>query len=348
MGGEEAMTSNLIGLASQLLTPDLTASVARLVGVDSSKAAALTSAAVPLLLAAMGNASRGGIAGLASAMAGGGAADPDMLSKLGSVLGDPGTAQSLMTAGGNLLGDMFGDKTTLISTALAAFGGTSGATSTALLKLATPVIAAIIGKVLVDKGKDRTPENVLALLQDERRSALAAFPPRLMSTATGMQGLAALLGLGSKTGVRLIPWILALLALGLLLWWLFGRDRVDVATCNAEFSRVLTGATINFDTGDATIAADSRAIIDEVAAIAQRCRAYNFEISGHTDTVGDEAMNKALSERRAAAVVRRLAQDGIPADRMRAVGYGAERLKVPTGDEVAMEANRRIEIVVSE
>jgi outer membrane protein OmpA-like peptidoglycan-associated protein len=342
------MTHNLIGLAGQLLTPELAGKLAGLLGVDEARAGAMAAAAIPLLTVAMGNASRGGIANLAGAMGPGGAADPDMIGRLGALLSDQQSAQPLMAAGGGLLDAMFKDKTSLLSTALAAFGGSSGASATSLLKVAAPVVGALLARLLTEQGKDRTPETVLALLKEERSAALAALPPRLKSTAMGMQGLAALLGLGSRTGVRLIPWILLLLALGLLLWWLFGRDRVDVATCNAEFSRVLTGATINFDTGDATIAADSRAIIDEVAAVARRCKAYRFEISGHTDTVGDEAMNKALSERRAAAVVRRLAQDGIPADRMRAVGYGADRLKVPTGDEVAMEANRRIEILVSE
>jgi flagellar motor protein MotB len=342
------MTSALIGMARQLLTPDMADTLAGLVGADRGRVEALASGAVPLLIAAMANGSRGGLADLAGAMTAGGAADPAMLGNLGALLSDKGSANTLMSAGAGLLSSLFGDRANLLSTALAAFGGTSGATSSSLLKLATPMIAAIIGKVLADKGQDRTPDTVLALLKDERRHALAALPPRLMSTATGMQGLAALLGLGSRSGVGLIPWILALLAAGLLLWWLFGRDRVDVATCNAEFARVLSGATINFDTGDASIAADSRAVIDEVASVAKRCRAYRFEISGHTDTVGDEAMNKALSERRAATIARRLQQDGIPADRMRAVGYGSERLKVPTGDEVAMEANRRIEIVVTD
>ena len=155
------------------------------------------------------------------------------------------------------------------------------------------------------------------------------------------------LGTGQQFERGFVDQDLGALALGLLAWWLLGRDTVDVATCNTQFKSALVGKTINFDTGDAVIAADSKKLLGQLAEIADRCKAFNIEIGGHTDTVGDPAMNKTLSQSRANAVRAYLVEKGVPEGQLTAVGYGAERPAVATGNEVAMAANRRIEFTVS-
>ena len=61
-------------------------------------------------------------------------------------------------------------------------------------------------------------------------------------------------------------------------------------------------------------------IIKDLAAIAATCPAKKLEVGGHTDNIGSEFYNQALSERRAVAVANALAELGIARDRLSAVG----------------------------
>ena len=76
-------------------------------------------------------------------------------------------------------------------------------------------------------------------------------------------------------------------------------------------------------------------------------RNYRFEVSGHTDSTGDAAKNKALSQKRAAVIVKELTARGIPTSEIIAVGLGSERMLVKPDDTEAKRAqNRRYEIQV--
>jgi OmpA-OmpF porin, OOP family len=74
---------------------------------------------------------------------------------------------------------------------------------------------------------------------------------------------------------------------------------------------------------------------------------YKFEVSGHTDSSGDAAKNKALSEKRAEAIVKELVSRGVPRNEIIAVGRGSEQPLVKPDDTPAKKAkNRRYEIQV--
>ena len=68
----------------------------------------------------------------------------------------------------------------------------------------------------------------------------------------------------------------------------------------------------------------------------------NFTVVGHTDAKGSAAYNKALSDRRAAAVRRYLINNGVAAARLRAVGKGESQLL--NSDDPNAGENRRVEI----
>ena len=75
--------------------------------------------------------------------------------------------------------------------------------------------------------------------------------------------------------------------------------------------------------------------------------ALKVQINGHTDNSGNAASNKALSLKRATAVVNYLTQKGIAASRLSAKGYGSERPIVSNDDEEGGRAiNRRTEIEI--
>jgi outer membrane protein OmpA-like peptidoglycan-associated protein len=69
-----------------------------------------------------------------------------------------------------------------------------------------------------------------------------------------------------------------------------------------------------------------------------------FMLGGHTDAAGGDAYNQELSEKRAEAVKRFLADKfKLPADSLVAIGFGKTKLKNP-GNPLA-EENRRVQVV---
>ena len=74
---------------------------------------------------------------------------------------------------------------------------------------------------------------------------------------------------------------------------------------------------------------------------------FKFEVSGHTDSTGKAAANKALSKKRAAKMVKELVKKGIPENEIIAVGRGSEDRLVKPDDTPAKKAmNRRYELRV--
>ena len=75
---------------------------------------------------------------------------------------------------------------------------------------------------------------------------------------------------------------------------------------------------------------------------------YKIEIAGHTDDVGSDEYNLALSEARAGAVMAWLEETGISQNRMSARGYG-ETMPIATNEtELGQEQNRRVEFKIIE
>jgi outer membrane protein OmpA-like peptidoglycan-associated protein len=103
---------------------------------------------------------------------------------------------------------------------------------------------------------------------------------------------------------------------------------------------------INFEFDSATISPDAMPQLRELgAALADpRLAGSAFTIGGHTDATGSDGYNMRLSQRRAEAVKRFLAETYmIPSGNLHAVGYGKHQPK-NKADLFAPE-NRRVEIV---
>lgn len=72
---------------------------------------------------------------------------------------------------------------------------------------------------------------------------------------------------------------------------------------------------------------------------------YAFSIEGHAcSSAGSESYNMLLSEDRAQCVKNYLAKNGIAKDRVRTVGWGWQRPRVPHGTKEQQSPNRRVEI----
>ena len=87
-------------------------------------------------------------------------------------------------------------------------------------------------------------------------------------------------------------------------------------------------------------------LLDRLIETALRCPTANIEISGHTDSDGEEPANQALSEKRAQAVTDYLVKAGLPANRFSAVGYGSTQPIAGNDTDQGKAQNRRIDFVV--
>src|SRR5215813_2151251 len=74
---------------------------------------------------------------------------------------------------------------------------------------------------------------------------------------------------------------------------------------------------------------------------------FKFEVSGHTDSSGNEAHNKELSQKRADVIVKELVKRGVPENEIIAVGKGSSQRLVAKDDTPEKKAkNLRYEIRV--
>ena len=84
--------------------------------------------------------------------------------------------------------------------------------------------------------------------------------------------------------------------------------------------------------------------------IASTLKQYNqtiVEVSGHTDSIGSDAANQTLSERRANAVKNALVRAGVDPSRIVAQGYGKEYPVASNATNSGRAQNRRVEVTIS-
>ena len=106
--------------------------------------------------------------------------------------------------------------------------------------------------------------------------------------------------------------------------------------------------TVEFATNAAVLTPPAVRTLSELgrALSSPALAAYRFRIEGHTDTVGSPDANKALSERRAEAVVDFLAtRFHLDRSRLEAAGMGEDGLLVQTPPQTPEARNRRVQIV---
>ena len=101
---------------------------------------------------------------------------------------------------------------------------------------------------------------------------------------------------------------------------------------------------IHFDTGKATIQADSADTLNQVVALLQQNPDLKLRVEGHTDNQGSAASNQVLSEKRAQAVVAWLVAHGVDAARLKAQGYGQTKPVADNSSDDGRAKNRRVEL----
>lgn len=130
-----------------------------------------------------------------------------------------------------------------------------------------------------------------------------------------------------------------------------------VNTTNERISNIVTGldeyepkkiAAVNFKVGSAVLSTEAKALLDEIADQAKTERGFMIEVTGFASSDGKADLNRRLSQNRADAVVRYLAENHmIPLRRIiTPFGYGAAQPVADNSTRDGREQNRRVEVKI--
>ena len=128
---------------------------------------------------------------------------------------------------------------------------------------------------------------------------------------------------------------------------LYAQQTTDMSAVEkaiAETGKFVTN-NILFQTAKAELLPESMAEIQKVAEYMKKNPSVRFEVQGHTDNQGSDAVNDPLSQKRAEAVVKALETLGVDVFNLRPVGKGSHEPVADNSTEEGRAKNRRVEFV---
>lgn len=120
----------------------------------------------------------------------------------------------------------------------------------------------------------------------------------------------------------------------------------------AKVERVGEGILVTFDSGllfdfnSDRIRPDAAANLTNLASSLNKFGESKIMIVGHTDSVGDDAYNMGLSNRRATSASAYLQSRGVPASRITTTGRGEAEPVASNDTDAGRQQNRRVEIAI--
>lgn len=105
-----------------------------------------------------------------------------------------------------------------------------------------------------------------------------------------------------------------------------------------------SGITFAFNSSD--VNSQFYSVLDKVAVTLNEYNQTTINVAGHTDSVGSDSANQALSVRRATSVAQYLQSRGISNQRLQTTGYGESRPVDSNDTEAGRANNRRVEITL--
>lgn len=122
----------------------------------------------------------------------------------------------------------------------------------------------------------------------------------------------------------------------------------DLAAKKTDRGMVITLGDVLFATGQANLTASGLRTAQKLAEVLRQNPQRTVLVEGFTDSVGGDAYNQQLSERRGMAVREALFQMGISSERISVRGYGEAYPVAPNDTATNRQLNRRVEIVLSD
>lgn len=126
----------------------------------------------------------------------------------------------------------------------------------------------------------------------------------------------------------------------------FLKDLSDLQGKMTERGIVLTMGDVLFSFGKADLSAGAVRNLDKITGFLEKHPDRNLLIEGHTDSIGSDEFNQALSQKRADAVKEALVGKGIVPDRIATKGYGKQFPVAGNDTESGRQMNRRVEVVI--
>ncbi len=238
------MSTNLVSIAMQYITPEMIGRFASALGIDRRLVSQAVSAAIPALI--------GSLAGVASKP--GGAAkietavqnqDPGILDNISAML-EGGRQQDLIDMGSNTLKTMLGASSVpSLASAIGKFAGISQSTSSSLLGMLAPAVLGVLGQQKERKGLDTG--GMARLLSEQKQHTAEAMPAGFANylkgvDIPGLPGAAAPSrekvthaafsqpkGTEKRASPSLLAWLLPIAAVAAVAWWFFSDRTATVS-----------------------------------------------------------------------------------------------------------------------
>jgi len=232
------MSTNLISLGLQYLTPEVIAKIASALGADRTLIGKAVTAALPALIGSLGGVASkpGGAINLDKML---NKQDPGILDSLSSIIGGSGQ-QDLIKGGIGALSSLLGNSSVpSLAGALGKYSGLNQGTSTSLLGVLAPALFGLLGQQKQKQGLDAS--GLAQLLTSQKDNVSAAMPAGFSDLLkdADIPGFSAIAGqtprAATPTSTKVktssrnwTTWLLPLVALAGLAWWFLGDRSSDV------------------------------------------------------------------------------------------------------------------------
>jgi OOP family OmpA-OmpF porin len=123
--------------------------------------------------------------------------------------------------------------------------------------------------------------------------------------------------------------------------------KVDAKGCATLKTPESIDLLVEFDFDSAVVKTGYFGQIDDVANFMKKYAEVKAVIEGHTDSMGSEAYNLKLSQRRATSVMQKLIDRGVEPSRLKAIGYGEARPIADNKTREGRDRNRRVMATIS-
>lgn len=121
---------------------------------------------------------------------------------------------------------------------------------------------------------------------------------------------------------------------------------IEIERLKDDTLKLSVNSEVSFDFGKDSLKPAFYPTLDKLAEVLRKYDRTVVHVVGHTDSVGSNSFNQALSERRAQSVGSYLTSHGVPYDKLRTEGRGELEPRDTNESEAGRQLNRRVEIFV--